>query len=187
METRRVYKKSTKSVVQLTSLLDLLFVMVFVSLLQQKNIPTPSEKPPVEKPPVEITKETPKPVPKKVETPKLENALVGATFSFSPKAQSNRAASGVYKMQGTFEADSRRLSLLGLKWIDKPDPRYDMVPLAGILGEDFKSFKGRIQYLGCKTFTLVKTVAIGSKPYSGKWEGTYDCAQGLTNLVLTID
>ena len=90
-------------------------------------------------------------------------------------------------MQGTFEADSGKLSLLGLKWINQPDPRYDMVPLVGNLGKDFKSFRGRIQYLGCKTFTLTKTVAVGSKPYSGKWEGTYDCAQGLTNLVLTIE
>lgn len=187
MERRRVYKKSKQSVVQLTSLLDLLFVMVFVSLLQQKDIPVPTPK----KDPVEKTaapKATPKPVPvKKVETPVLKNALVGATFNFIANSSNPNSASGAYRMQGTFEAESRSLSLLGLKWINKPSKDYGMVPLEGKLDESFNTFTGRIQFLGCKPFTLKKTLSIGDKPYSGKWEGKYDCAQGLTGLILTID
>lgn len=190
MERRRVYKKSKQSVVQLTSLLDLLFVMVFVSLLQQKDIPKPTpEKAPVKK--VVEAKPKPKPVvkpkPKPVETPKLKNALVGATFNFIASSNNPNAASGAYRMQGTFEAESRALSLLGLKWINKPNDNYAMVPLEGKLDKEFKTFTGRIQFLGCKPFTLKKTLSIGTKPYSGKWEGKYDCAQGLTGLILTID
>lgn len=185
MKPRRSYKPAKKSVVQLTSLLDLLFVMVFVSLLQQKNIPVPTpKKTPVKK----IAKPTPRPVQKvKPVIPKLQNALVGATFNFVANSASTQAASGAYRMQGTFEAESRSLSLLGQKWLDKPNEDYGMVPLEGKLSQDFKTFKGRIQFLGCKPFTLRKTLSIGTKPYSGKWEGNYDCAQGLTGLVLTID
>lgn len=182
MQRKRSYKPAKKSVVQLTSLLDLLFVMVFVSLLQQKNIPVPNLK----KEPVKA-KVVVKPILKKPETPKLQNALVGATFNFVANSNSAQAASGAYRMQGTFDAESRNLSLLGQKWLDKPNDNYGMVPLEGQLSEDFKTFTGRIQFLGCKPFTLRKTLAIGTKPYSGKWEGKYDCAQGLTGLVLTID
>lgn len=190
MERRKVYKTSKKPVVQLTSLLDLLFVMVFVSLLQQKNIPVPTPK----KEPVKTASkpkpkpiEKPKPVVKKPEPVKLKNALVGATFNFSANSENPNSASGTYRMQGTFEGETRSLSLLGHKWLDRPNENYGMVPLEGRLSEDFKTFTGRIQFLGCKPFTLKKTLAIGTKPYSGKWEGNYDCAQGLTGLVLTID
>lgn len=184
LDRKRPYKRSKKSVVQLTSLLDLLFVMVFVSLLQQKNIPAKTEEKPKPKAaPIvqENVKEKKKPI-----APKVENALVSATFTFTGNSSNPNSANGSYEMQGTFEADSRYLSLLGLKWLDRPSKDYGMVPLEGNLNESFDLFSGRIQFLGCKPFKLKKTLSIGTKPYSGRWEGRYDCAQGLTELVLTI-
>ena len=38
MQTIKPYKRPRRTAVELTSLLDLLFVMIFVSLMQQKNI-----------------------------------------------------------------------------------------------------------------------------------------------------
>ena len=180
MSTRRVYKRSRRSTVQLTSLLDLLFVMVFVSLLQQKEIPAPTP-PPVKK---IISRPAKKMEARPVTRP--NRMTVEAEFEFYPIDQSQYAASGKYIMLGTFVRDSGVLNLVGERWIDKP-AGYDMVPLLGSIDKNNPDiFKGRIQSAGCLNFTLKRVGAKTSEIYKGSWEGEYTCGQGKTGLVLTI-
>ena len=67
---QKTYKSPKKAVVSLTSLLDLLFVMIFVSLIQQKTIQTKAK--PIPKKTVKA-KPIVKPVVKKKSKPVLKN------------------------------------------------------------------------------------------------------------------
>ena len=173
----RVYKKNKKTTVQLTSLLDLLFVMIFVSLIQQKEVS-----------PVKVEVETPKQVVAKKPTPvKPEQKVftINATFNFYGTNSNPNLPSGKYLMQGRYEKESGKLQLGGVAWLERPT-NYDMVPLSGSLNRTEDTFLGRIEAVGCKKFTLSRKVKASGSPIAGEWVGTYDCAQGETGLTLSI-
>jgi hypothetical protein len=170
----RAYK-SKKTTVQLTSLLDLLFVMIFVSLIQQKEITRAPEKPAVK--PITKVKPQPKPVKK--------NFSVQATFHFYGTKTNPNIPSGKYLMQGNYNTDSGKLQLGGIGWLERP-ANYDMVPLSGTIQSGSDIFTGRIEFIGCKKFTLERKVKKNNSPISGEWVGTYDCSQGETGLTLSV-
>jgi len=180
-------KKLKKPVVQLTSLLDLLFVMIFVLLLQSKAAPTKAE--PTPKPePKPIAKVEPKPEPKPTPKPKKvvpKIFALEAVFHFYATAASPNVPTGIYAMQGSYNAKNGRLSLAGTKWV-KQVPNFGMVPLSGFIDEKTGTFTGRIEFQNCEEFSLYKTQSDTGSPVAGKWEGTYTCGQGETGLTLTL-
>lgn len=185
MGSPRVYKKRKKTTVELTSLLDLLFVMIFVSLIQQKT-PTPVTEKPVPKKSTPAPKVvTKKPIPKKPAPVTPKKYSVSATFHFHPTPGNPNLPSGSYAMQGSFDEKTRALRLGGVSWIKRPKG-YDMVPLSGEIEKTETLFKGRVDFPGCKMFNLRRTGLASNSPISGKWEGVYDCSQGPTGLTLTI-
>lgn len=169
-----IYKKSKKSTVQLTSLLDLLFVMIFVSLLQQKTADTKVESKPVK-------------VEAKVETQKVQQTKfsVSAVFQFYGTNSNPNLPSGKYLMEGRYNKKDGKLSLGGVGWIDRPK-NYDMVPLSGMINGQEDTFVGRIESIGCNNFTLKRKAKNSGSPIAGEWIGTYDCSQGATGLTLSI-
>jgi hypothetical protein len=179
----QMIKRYKKPTVQLTSLLDLLFCMIFVSLLQTKNPPNPqpSEAKIPEKSPPVISKKIEKPEPPKV--PLIRS--VSAIFHFHKTPNNPGLPSGSYAMSGTFETKTRAIKLGGVNWIDRP-AGYDMVPLNGVISEDGHQLTGRIEFQDCQTFTLTRTSQQIGKEIAGRWVGVYDCLQGETGLTLTI-
>lgn len=180
MRPVRAYKKTKKTTVQLTSLLDLLFVMIFVSLIQQKEIS------PVKSAP-KSTKKAPivKPKKKKVTKPVLKTYVVSASFKFYGTPGNPNIPGGEYMMQGSFDEKTRELKLGGVSWLNRPTG-YDMVPLTGKIETTHTLFKGKIDFPGCKLFTLTRKETFANSSISGVWEGIYDCSQGPTGLTLTI-
>lgn len=181
------YKTQKKSVVQLTSLLDLLFVMIFISLSQSKGVKVPEPEVKV------VTKtiikekivEKPVEVPVEPKKPKPVKFNITAIFNFYGTPSNPAVPQGSYRMSGTYDQKTGRLFLGGIEWINQP-ANYEMVPLGGKVeaSEDF--FTGRIQFQGCKKFSLRKVSESDATPISGSWKGQYDCTQGLTGLTLTI-
>lgn len=188
METvrKRNYRSNKKTVVSLTSLLDLLFVMIFVSLIQQKNI-TKDMKPikKIGKTTFIKTKVKPKKTVKKPTPPILKTYTVEAIFYFHPTNSNPSIPSGTYNMKGSFDEKSRKLALGGVSWVNRPK-NYDMVPLSGKIEKGDSLFVGRVEFPGCKMFTLKRIKTISHSPISGTWEGIYECTQGSTGLTLTI-
>lgn len=184
MNSTRVYKKSKKQTVQLTSLLDLLFVMIFVSLIQQKEVVKPTPKP-VKKP---VAKVQAKPKPKKIvkTPPKPQPVIVStrATFHFYATPSNPSVPEGKFLMSGIFSNKDNTLNLGGLSWIKRP-ANFDMVGLKGTFDDSFSSFTGRVELIGCQRFTLRKES--GGDKQKGVWKGTYNCSQGDTGLTLTIE
>jgi hypothetical protein len=176
-------RKFRRPAVQLTSLLDLLFVMVFLSLLQTKSTPPAAEaakvadSPKVEEAKPEAPKAEIKPVKKKIP--------ITATFHFYATARNPEVPTGTYAVSGTFNRENGRLQLSGEQWIKRPEG-YDMVPLTGRVAKDGKTLTGRIEFPDCKEFTLRKTSKGDGQEIAGKWEGSYVCFQGETGLTLTI-
>lgn len=168
-------RRLKRGTVQLTSLLDLLFVMIFISLMQTKIVP-----PVIEVPPVVVEE-------KKTEQAKPRPTKVPATaiFHFYAPASNPRVPTGTYAMEGTFDAKDGSLRLGGVSWINRP-AGYDMVPLSGVISSDGATFTGRIEFQGCEVFTLRRTSQLSHSFIAGKWEGSYFCTQGETALTLTI-
>lgn len=176
-------RQSKRPVVQLTSLLDLLFVMIFVSLLQTKSAPTMAESKPEARPDQETPAKpeaTPEPV--KAE-PKI--VPITAVFHFYATARSPEVPTGTYSMRGTYNKETGDLELGGTAWINRPSKDYGMVPLTGSIGQN-EVFTGRIEYEHCDQFSLRRTQRISSSDIGGSWEGSYICGQGETGLTLTI-
>ncbi len=194
MRPTRVYKKTKKTTVQLTSLLDLLFVMIFVSLIQQKSaapikVETVAEKKVVEQEVPPVAKPIIKPTAKPISTPapiKPTRYTVRATFNFYGTPNNKALPRGSYVMQGQFDEKTRKLQLGGSHWIERPK-HYDMVPLSGEINTANNEFRGRIEFQGCQEFTLKKVAQSGDKAISGSWKGEYSCSQGPTGLTLTIE
>ena len=178
-----VIRKRKKPTIQLTSLLDLLFIMIFISLLQTKEMPTATEREQettqkvVEKPTeIEEAKES-------TESPILQ---ITAIFHFHSTPENPEVPTGTFAMQGEFNSTDGTLSLGGVSWINRPSG-YDMIPLHGVISQDQRELTGRIEFPGCEEFTLRRTSLISSSsPISGSWEGVYRCTQGTTGLSLTI-
>jgi hypothetical protein len=185
MIAARNFKKCKKTTVQLTSLLDLLFVMIFVSLIQQKTAPVKTTPKPSPKPVVVKT------VVKKVEKqklaqlPKLKQFSLSAEFTFYATATNPNVPRGSYTMRGEYDEKTRDFKLFGIRWIDRPDG-YVMTPIVGNLQTGDTQIKGKIDFPQCQIFTINKTANGDSNPISGTWEGTYDCGQGITGLTLKI-
>lgn len=187
----RQFKRAKTGAVSLTSLLDLLFVMIFVSLLQQKEV-TP---PPVAKTETKVVtkivevekiviKEVPAPTPVKKEF-KIES--INATFDFKGIGLDYK---GKYSMKGFVNNETGAINLGTVAWIEKPRfqnkaVQVDMVSLSGSLLEDKVTINGRVDYIGCKEFKLTKLSGDPSS-IAGTWKGTYVCSQGPTGLTLTI-
>lgn len=164
-------RRNRKQAVQLTSLLDLLFVMIFISLLQTKT------------PAVQAVVEAPKPTEATVAPPPVLE--VTAIFHFFPTASNSQAATGTYAMGGRYDTETGDIQFGGISWIQRPTG-YDMVPLVGKLSADELSFTGRVDFPQCEVFTLKRTSRKGVTAISGKWEGSYVCSQGETGLLLTV-
>lgn len=184
---RQAYKRPAKKTIELTSLLDLLFVMIFVSMIQQKNVtvdtPTPVKKTITKK---NVAKKIKKKVVKRPPPPAKTKFAISAIFNFHPSANNQNVPNGTYRMNGSFDKKSGKLFLGGSAWINRPK-NYDMVPLAGKIDNSNSMFTGRIEFQGCKQFTLRKKFPSANTPISGTWEGVYDCSQGATGLTLTIE
>lgn len=171
-----------RPVVQLTSLLDLLFVMIFVSLLQTKSAPskakTQAKTPPASraKPKNKQKTEPAKPAPKVVP--------VTAVFHFYATSRSPNVPTGTYSMRGSYDKETGDIELGGTAWINRP-AGYDMVPLKGKIGNN-ETFTGRIDFQDCEQFTLRRTKRIPGSDIGGNWKGSYVCFQGETGLTLTI-
>lgn len=177
-------RQRKRPVVQLTSLLDLLFVMIFVSLLQTKA-PKAQDRPEPKPKPAPVAEKKPRPEPTKPK-PKPRIANISATFHFYPTSQSAYKFSGKYRMNGVFDRENQTVQLGGVGWIDKPTGvEVGMVPLNGQINTD-GSFTGRVDDPSCQSFTLKKTVTAQGVEIAGSYEGTYICAQGETGLTLTI-
>lgn len=170
--------------VQLTSLLDLLFVMIFISLLQSKTVTGQSEKQAPTPAPVEVAVKKEEVV--QEETPTQPTSFnLTAVFHFYPVSNNAAAATGTFAMAGTYDQDTGDLYLGGVSWIQRPE-NYDMVPLTGrVLGNE-NEFTGRVDFPSCQVFSLRRVSKTGTTPISGTWEGVYTCSQGETGLRLTI-
>jgi hypothetical protein len=178
---RRSFRISKKSTVQLTSLLDLLFVMVFLSLVQQKEV-IPSKKPIKKSKTIAVKKKVKKEVKKPIKT----FYSVKATFHFYGTNTNPNIPSGKYLMQGSYDKKTGKLQLGGVAWLNRP-ANYDMVPLSGVINGQEDSFTGRIEFIGCKKFTLTRKIKKSGNPISGEWVGKYNCSQGDTGLTLSIE
>lgn len=203
MRSKAAYKRSKKTTVSLTSLLDLLFVMIFVSLIQQKTVqpnskPKPVAKKEVKAPgkiihipkakakPKKVTKAKPKTKAKPSPVAKTPKTFgIDAIFHFHSTPGNPNLPSGKYNMYGSFDEKTRKLQLGGVGWIERPK-NYDMVPLSGTIDKSNSFFTGRIEFATCKTFNLKRVQVFEESPISGVWKGVYDCAQGATGLTLTI-
>lgn len=183
-------RRLKRPTVQLTSLLDLLFVMIFVSLIQSKQAPTPTEAEPKPDPaPVEVAKPEPtkaEPAPAPKPEPKPVEYSITATFHFYASQSNPGLPEGKYAMQGRYNRKTGSLQLGGLGWLERPKG-YDMVPLSGEIKAGSDIFRGRIEFQQCETFTLQRTQKSGQTPISGTWKGQYVCSQGETGLTLTIE
>jgi hypothetical protein len=185
LQAKKYYKKNKKTTVQLTSLLDLLFVMIFVSLIQQKNIQQKVEEKKVTK--TEVVKTTVVKAEKvTVETPVPQKEPIPAVFEFYATANNPGTPEGSYEMQGTFDEKSGKVNLFGANWIKRPTG-FDMVPLNGLVDDAKSSLRGKIDSPWCKTFKLSRMKINPGNSISGIWKGVYDCGQGSTGLTLTIN
>lgn len=110
---------------------------------------------------------------------------INANFNFSASAYNPAIPEGSFSMRGTFDKKSRVLNLKGESWIKRP-ANYELVDLTGKINKEGTSFRGRVKFDGCKEFILKRTSRGGETPYSGSWEGSYICAQGVTSLKLIL-
>jgi hypothetical protein len=168
-------RRRRRPTVELTALLDLLFVMIFLSLLQAKS------QPPVESKPVEPETKAPM-AEQAAPTPKIVS--VSAIFNFYPTKSNPTLPSGSYHMNGSFDEATGQLQLGGSGWIKRPE-NYDMIPLKGSIDKATNTFRGKIEFQGCLEFVLRKETA--DQSFRGSWSGTYNCTQGETGLTLTIN
>jgi hypothetical protein len=89
---QNLYKRPRKTTVQLTSLLDLLFVMIFVSLLQQKAPTTPRQEQKVATKKIKVeAKQKVKPIPP---PPKKAVYNIEAKFKFYATASTPNIPNG---------------------------------------------------------------------------------------------
>lgn len=110
---------------------------------------------------------------------------INAVFEFGPSQYNKEIPKGAFGMKGSFDHGSREFSLKPVKWINRPE-NYEMVEMTGKVNAEGTSFTGKVNFDDCKEFILKRMSRNGSSLISGKWEGSYICAQGVTSLKLTI-
>ena len=108
-------KKSIKRpAVQLTSLLDLLFMMVFISLLQTKNVNSNQS----------VAKATPTPIPTSIpaptKLPEKTSEVLRGIFRFYPLDNPQGDPRGSFQVQGSYFFAKKSFSLGGTQWIERP-------------------------------------------------------------------
>ena len=162
--------KRKKPTIQLTSLLDLLFIMIFISLTQAQNIDSS---------PPQVSK------PQEVQKSEEQVITITAIFHFYATSSNPKVPTGTYAMKGELNRSTGDLHLGGINWIQRPSG-YDLVPLSGKLSSDQRTFTGRIEFPGCQQFTLQRTSNVDGSEVAGMWKGSYTCTQGETGLTLTI-
>jgi hypothetical protein len=62
---------------------------------------------------------------------------------------------GSFRMNGTFDENTRRVSLTGAEWIEQPAD-YGMVDLVGTFDANYTALEGNVETAGCGTFSLTK-------------------------------
>ena len=170
--------------IQLTSLLDLLFIMIFVSLIQSQSLSIQDRELDesfeiIEDIEVHIDVNLPEDV-NEILTPYQVHAI----FHFYP-VDKGTMSEGKFKMIGHYDPSIRKLELVGKRWLERPEG-YDMVPLSGVLADSGSIFSGKIDFPGCEQFYLTRTQGEDLERIVGQWQGTYICSQGETGVSLTI-
>jgi hypothetical protein len=109
-----------------------------------------------------------------------------AFADFYPVPSNPDVPSGSVLWTGSYNA--KGVTFTPVKWLVEP-PGYEMVGLSGATpgSKGVNTFRGSISNSACGTFLLHRpTVTPDEATATGKWKGTYACAQGLSGLTLTI-
>lgn len=86
---------------------------------------------------------------------------IAATFRFGPLPENPTVPVGSYKMEGSFDAKTRRIRLKGVEWIDATSG-YLMVDLDGRLDAAGVRLSGEVPFPGCSWFELERDADIVS-------------------------
>ena len=95
-------------------------------------------------------------------TPKSVRAL----FHFYADPRNPKVPTGCFTMTGTYQANRKRLILVGDKWLQRP-PGYEVVGFSGEIDPEGQLFTGQVVApgLGCSTFSLQRGLPpIGTPP-----------------------
>lgn len=88
---------------------------------------------------------------------------VRAVFYFHALASNNEVPPGCFAMQGTFDATTRRLTLLPTRWLARP-PFYVWTGLSGTVSMGGGTLTGVISGPACGGFSLVRALAPPDPP-----------------------
>jgi hypothetical protein len=112
----------------------------------------------------------------------VNNGPVEGFFEFGPEDEA-APESGAFRLRG--DRTDGSLSLGGLDWIDQPEGS-SMVGIEADVSEDGgDELAGTVVGAGCESFSVTR---VSSDPwYVGTWQGGYICAQGRTDMTLTLE
>ena len=80
---------------------------------------------------------------------------VTATFGFRPGKDAPDGPSGVFTMQGTYDANTRRLSLRPVDWVSR-DGDWAMSPVEAQFDSSLQTLSGRTNFSRCGPFTAIR-------------------------------
>lgn len=80
---------------------------------------------------------------------------ISAVFRFSANAGNPSVPSGSYRMVGTYDVTTRKITLRATDWINQP-PGYYAVNLAGTVSQGNTSIFGYVTNSACTTFSLAR-------------------------------
>lgn len=78
---------------------------------------------------------------------------IGAVFKFSANPENPSVPSGSYRMKGTYNNKTRKITLKATRWIKRPAP-YITVNMAGYVSRSNTKMSGKILNSSCSTFSL---------------------------------
>jgi len=88
------------------------------------------------------------------------DGALSATFNFGPLPENPTVPTGAYRMEGSFDPQTRKVKLRGVKWIDAPD-NYVMVDLDGRMDVDGSRMSGLVpEWPGCTNFEVRRGPAL---------------------------